>query len=358
VKVSVIGAGSWGSAVAWLLGDKGNDVCLWARNEALVDSLNTTHHNPRYLEDVAFSPTVTASTNLAEALNGAEAIVLVTPSSVVSEMAGQIAAISVVPSPSPSPAQTAPSTASTPPASIAATSAAIPLVLLSKGIEGATGMLLLDVLARALGSPERLAVLSGPNHAEEVARGILSATVVASSSPQTAEFFQDLFATPAFRVYTSSDTTGVQLCGAAKNIVAIACGLAAGLGFGDNTTAMLMTRGLAEVSRLATQLGGDPLTCMGLAGMGDLIATCTSPHSRNRAFGLELAQGGTLASYQERTHMVVEGALACKTVTDLASAHGVDMPISRVVRSIVWDNLTPAKAVTSLIDRSLKPEFY
>jgi glycerol-3-phosphate dehydrogenase len=208
------------------------------------------------------------------------------------------------------------------------------------------------------GPHERLAVLSGPNHAEEVMRGIPSATVVASLSQDTADFFQALFATPAFRVYTSRDTIGVQLCGAAKNIIAIACGLAAGMGFGDNTTAMLMTRGLAEISRLASRLGGDPLTCMGLAGMGDLIATCTSTHSRNRAFGLELAKGGTLEAYQTRTHMVVEGALACKTVTDMARAHGVEMPISMVVRNVVWDQQPLDQALASLIERSFKPEFY
>ncbi len=206
--------------------------------------------------------------------------------------------------------------------------------------------------------PDRLAVLSGPNHAEEVARGIPSATVVASRSHDTAITFQQLFATQSFRVYTSEDVVGVQLNGAAKNIFAIACGLAAGLGFGDNTAAMLMTRGIAEISRLVVKLGGDPLTCMGLAGVGDLIATCYSPHSRNRSFGLELASGGSLEAYQQRTHMVVEGALACRTVTDLAREHGVDMPISNTMRSIVWDKLATDEAITLLLERSFKPEFY
>jgi glycerol-3-phosphate dehydrogenase (NAD(P)+) len=367
MKVSVIGAGSWGSAIAWLLGNKGIDVRLWARDEELVRDLNAQHRNPRYLENIVFSPRVVASTDLAETLANTEAIVLVTPSSIVKEMAARI---------------------------VPHINADVPIVLLSKGIEGSTGMLLLDVLAEQLGLFEhidasgdseqpvqpalskligpsehfgwpddfgplgRLAVLSGPNHAEEVARGIPSGTVVASYSQETADFFQTLFATPNFRVYTSRDTVGVQLCGAAKNIIAIACGVTYGLGFGDNTTAMLMTRGLAEISRLAVQLGGDPLTCMGLAGMGDLIATCTSPHSRNRSFGVELASGGTLESYQERTHMVVEGALACRSVTDLARVHNVDMPISMVARSVLWDQQPLDEAFTSLIDRSFKPEFY
>jgi glycerol-3-phosphate dehydrogenase (NAD(P)+) len=331
VKVAVIGAGSWGSAIAWLLGEKGVDVRLWARSEQLVDALNATHHNPRYLEDVAFSPKVVATCDRAEALAETDAVVLATPSPVTGEIAEAIA-----------------------PSLLSET----PVVLLSKGLEGATGRLLLDVLAERLGASERLAVLSGPNHAEEVARSKPSATVVASASTKTAAFFQQLFATAAFRVYTSHDTVGVQLCGASKNIIAIACGLAAGIGFGDNTAALLMTRGLAEISRLTTQLGGNPLTCMGLAGMGDLIATCTSPHSRNRSFGLELAQGGTLEAYQKRTHMVVEGALACKTVTELARQHGVDMPIGEVVRTVVWEGRTLDDALASLIERSSKPEFY
>jgi glycerol-3-phosphate dehydrogenase (NAD(P)+) len=331
MTVSIIGAGSWGSAIAWLLGDKGIDVRLWARSEEVANGLNTVHRSPRYLKDITFSPSVIASTDLAEVLDETEAVVLVTPSAVVGEMAERLAPY---------------------------LGDRTPLVLLSKGIEISTGALLLDVLVAQLGGRERLAVLSGPNHAEEVAYAVPSATVIASSSPETARFFQMLFATPAFRVYTSSDTVGVQLCGAAKNIIAIACGLAAGLGFGDNTAALLMTRGLAEISRLVSKLGGEPLTCMGLAGMGDLIATCTSPHSRNRSFGLELAQGGTLAAYQERTHMVVEGALACRSVTDLAQTHDIDMPISMVARNVIWDQQPLDEAFASLIDRSFKPEFY
>jgi glycerol-3-phosphate dehydrogenase (NAD(P)+) len=331
MRVAVIGAGSWGSAVAWLLGSKGADVRLWARDPELARDLNTTRHNPRYLAEVAFPPTVCASTDLAATLMGAEAVVLATPSAVVREISGRIAS---------------------------QLGAETPVVLLSKGIEAQTGAFLLDVLAESLGAETRLAVLSGPNHAEEVARAMPSATVVASSSDATAGIFQTLFSTPAFRVYTSCDTVGVQLCGAAKNVIALSCGLAAGMGLGDNTAALLMTRGLAEIGRLAVKLGGDALTCMGLAGMGDLIATCTSPHSRNRSFGLELAQGGSLEAYQARTHMVVEGALACRSVTALAQVHGVDMPISTMVRSVVWEQQPLDEALASLIERSFKPEFY
>jgi glycerol-3-phosphate dehydrogenase (NAD(P)+) len=365
MKVSVVGAGSWGSAIAWLLGTKGETVSLWARDEALVNSINTSHHSSRYLEDTVFPASVTASTDLGAVLTEAQAIVLVTPSAVVGKMADAITEHLGV-----------------------RCDENVPLVLLSKGIEVSTGTLLLDVLAerfnrlaqRTANDPptpserfgasehfgwpehfaphERLAVLSGPNHAEEVVRGIPSATVVASFSQKTAQLFQELFATPTFRVYTSHDVVGVQLCGAAKNVIAIACGLAAGLGLGDNTTALLMTRGLAEIGRLVERLGGDARTCMGLAGMGDLIATCTSEHSRNRAFGLELAQGGTLEAYQTRTHMVVEGAAASRSVVALAHKHAVEMPISQVVHNIIWEQQPIDKAIASLIERSLKPEFY
>jgi glycerol-3-phosphate dehydrogenase (NAD(P)+) len=331
MNVTVVGAGSWGSAVAWLLGGKQHQVRLWARSPELAEQISQSHRNPNYLSDVEFPTAVSATSDLANALEDAEAVVLVTPSSALPQIAGQIAASGVA--------------------------AELPVVQLSKGIEAGSGRLLLDVLAEALGNSERLAVLTGPNHAEEVVRSLPSATVVASASSQTASFFQELFNTPTFRVYTSSDTIGTQLCGAAKNIIAIACGISDGLGFGDNTTAMLMTRGLAEISRLVTQLGGDSMTCMGLAGMGDLIATCTSEHSRNRAFGLELAHGGTLEAYQQRTHMVVEGALACQTITSLAAQHGIEMPISQAVRSIAAGEHTAAQMTDILIARLAKSEF-
>jgi glycerol-3-phosphate dehydrogenase (NAD(P)+) len=319
--------------VAWLLGSapQSHDVRLWARDEELVEVVNAQHRNPRYLASTALPPTVTATTALDVALDGAQAVVLATPSSAVRAIAARMA----------------PYLGTT-----------TPLVLLSKGVECDSGLLLLDVLAAELGNPARLAVLSGPNHAEEVVRGLPAATVIASTGSATAAFFQEAFVTPAFRVYTSPDTTGVQLCGAAKNIIALAVGMAAGVGFGDNTAALIMTRGLAEISRLVTILGGDPLTCMGLAGMGDLVATCTSPHSRNRSFGLALAQGTTLAQYEQQTHMVVEGALACKTVTDLAHKHGVELPISAQIRSVIWEGKPLGDTVEELTGRPAKPEFY
>jgi len=382
MRIAVIGAGSWGSAVAWLLGSapQSHDVRLWARDEELVEAVNAQHRNPRYLASTALPPTVTATTALDVALDGAQAVVLATPSSAVRAIAARMApylgaaaatgaatthaaTATVTGTTTATGATTATGTAaatvtSAATATGAATGATTPLVLLSKGVERDSGLLLLDVLAAELGNPARLAVLSGPNHAEEVVRGLPAATVIASTGTATAAFFQEAFVTQAFRVYTSPDTTGVQLCGAAKNIIALAVGMAAGVGFGDNTAALIMTRGLAEISRLVTILGGDPLTCMGLAGMGDLVATCTSPHSRNRSFGLKLAQGTTLAQYEQQTHMVVEGALACKTVTDLAEKHGVELPISAQIRSVIWEGKPLGDTVEELTGRPAKPEFY
>ena len=209
-----------------------------------------------------------------------------------------------------------------------------------------------------LGNVARLAVLSGPNHAEEVVKGIPSATVIASQNEATATFFQDLFACESFRTYVSDDVCGVELCAAFKNVIAIAVGISYGIGFGDNTAALLMTRGVAEMSRLVQAIGGQAITCMGLAGMGDMIATCTSEHSRNRAFGKYVAEGRTLAQYQEDTHMVVEGALACRTIQTLSRAYRVELPITDVVRAVVWEGADAQRAARVLAGRPLKTEFY
>ncbi|MDR2492275.1 MAG: NAD(P)-dependent glycerol-3-phosphate dehydrogenase [Coriobacteriales bacterium] len=330
MRCAVVGAGSWGSAVSWLLGTKGHEVALWARDSALAATLNKTRHNPRYISSVELPSTVEATAEPTQALCGAELVVLATPSSAVRTvarmLAGQLAADT-------------------------------PLVVLSKGIEHETGKLILDVLGEELGAPGRLAVLSGPNHAEEVALGKVSATLIASECPKTAELFQEAFSTPYFRAYTSTDVTGVQLCGAAKNVIAIACGVAAELGYGDNTSAVLMTRGLAEISRLVTACGGQAQTCMGLAGMGDLVVTCTSLHSRNRSFGSALARHMELREYENKTHMVVEGALACRSIPVLADAHGVDVPISRCVRDLVWGHGSVESMISELMARPLIPEF-
>lgn len=329
-QVAIVGAGSWGTALAQLAATAGNDVRLWARKEEVARGINADHVNPRYLADARLSERIEASTDIARVVGGADAVVIVTPSSVMRETARAIAAH---------------------------VGAKTPVALAAKGVEAETGMLPVEVFDEVLGGLGRLAALTGPNHAEEVVRGVPSGTVVSSYVPRTARFFQSLLSTESFRIYVGNDVVGTEVCAAYKNVIAIAVGASYGLGMGDNTAALLMTRGLAEMSRLVAACGGNAMTCMGLAGMGDLEVTCMSPHSRNRTFGYELAQGVTLDAYRARTHMVVEGALACRTLHDLALAHDVDLPLARTVRAIVWEGYDVVAAAQDLLDRPQKPEF-
>lgn len=331
MKVSVIGAGSWGTALAHVLGSKGNQVSLWARKQEVCDGINEHHRNPRYLVDCDISENITASTSYEDVLRDTHAVVIVTPSSILRETCVSIAPF---------------------------VSEDTPIIICSKGVEEGSGLVPVEIFEAELGNAARLAALAGPNHAEEVVLGIPAGTVIASSNEDTARFFQELFATNAFRTYISEDVVGVEVCAAAKNVVAIACGISYGMGYGDNTASLLMTRGLAEMSRLVSACGGMPMTCLGLAGVGDLIATCTSEHSRNRTFGYRLAGGTTLEEYKAETHMVVEGALACRTLKALADSVGVELPIAAAVRSVVWEGADAKLMAASLFDRELKPEFY
>ena len=331
MRVAVIGAGSWGTAVSWLLGGKGHDVSLWSRELEIAEGINAAHHNPIYLPDIVLPLCVNASCDMERVLKGVEAVVMVTPSIGVRETATSMRPHL--------PADT-------------------PVVILSKGVEGGSNMLMTEVLTDVLGNKRRVAGLSGPNHAEEVSRGIPSATVVAAYEPRVGELFQDIFMTPFFRVYTNPDVVGVELCGASKNVVAIAAGMCDGLGYGDNTKATLMTRGLAEMTRLGRKLGANQLTYMGLAGMGDLIVTCTSRHSRNRSLGELIATGGTMDEFYERTHMVAEGAVACITVDELGTREGLELPITRQVRAILYEGLPVEHAERALLGRGAKDELH
>lgn len=331
MKVAVIGAGSWGTALANTLALGGNEVCMWARKPEVASAITSEHRNPRYLSDVELEASIVATTSLEEAIQGTGAVVLVTPSSTLRDFAERMKDL---------------------------VDQCTPIVVCSKGVEGTTMYLPVEVLEEVLGNRDRLAVLSGPNHAEEVVLQMPSGTVIAAPLETTAVFFRGLFAAPNFRCYTSADYIGVELCAAFKNVIAIAVGISYGMGMGDNTAAMLMTRGMAEMSRLVYARGGDPLTVMGLAGAGDLIATCTSKHSRNRAFGEYVAQGKTLEQYESETHMVVEGALACKTIEPLARSYGVELPITKAVRSVVWDKASIEEMVMQLFDRPLTTEFW
>lgn len=331
MKIAVIGAGSWGTALSQVLALNGHEIMLWARKEEVVQSINTQHVNPRYLSDVILHPSIKATMNTEEVLGEAQAVVVVTPSALMRQTAQSFEEF---------------------------ISKETPIIICSKGIEEGSGLLPIEVFEAELGNAARLAVLAGPNHAEEVILGIPSATVIASSYENTARFFQDLFVRDEFRTYISDDVCGVELCAAFKNIIAIAVGISYGMGFGDNTAALLMTRGVAEMSRLVQALGGQAITCMGLAGVGDMIATCTSKHSRNQAFGRYVAKGRTLAQYQEDTHMVVEGALACRTVKTLADSCCVELPITDMVRAVVWEGVDVRSAADLLTHRPLATEFY
>ncbi len=327
--IAVIGAGSWGTGASWLLGGSGHDVRLWSREPEIADGINAEHRNPLYLRDVVLSETLYATPDVEDAIFGAEAVVVVTPSHGVRETAEAMR----------------PHLAE-----------GMPVISLAKGIEAETGMRMTEVLADVLGDRERLAALSGPNHAEEVSKGIPSATVVAAYRDDVGAMFRDLFMTAAFRVYTNPDVVGVELCGASKNVIAVAAGISDGLGYGDNTKATLMTRGLAEMSRLGRALGANPLTYMGLAGMGDLIATCTSRHSRNRALGEWVAGGGTAEGYAAETHMVAEGATSAVTVGELGEANGVELPITRQVRAVLFEGVSPTSAGEHLMGRAATDE--
>lgn len=331
MQISVIGAGSWGTAVSWLLGTNGHDVRLWAREPEIAQGINDNRRNPVYMKDVAIPSGVFATSDIEEALFGSDAVVMVTPSIGV-----RPTAVAMRPF----------------------LGAAVPIVVLSKGVENESFMLMTEVLEDVLGGRNRVAGLSGPNHAEEVAKGIPSATVVAAHSDHVGRLFQDVFMSPTFRVYTNTDVVGVELCGASKNVIAVAAGMSDGLGYGDNTKATLMTRGLAEMSRLGRARGANPLTYMGLAGMGDLIATCTSRHSRNRGLGEHVAKGGTVASYEQETNMVAEGAFSCVSVDELAHREGIELPITHWVRAILHGGASISSASEALMGREARDELH
>ncbi len=332
MKVAIIGAGSWGTALAQSIASNNHNVGLWARKSEVVSGINTQHHNPRYLSETELSSNIVATLSYQDALLRAQAALVVTPSNLVRGVGRAFRDV---------------------------IDSDLPILVCSKGIEDKSGLNLINVMADEVGNIDRIAVLSGPNHAEEVIKGLPSASVIASSHPDTSLFFRDLLATDTFRTYTSDDPIGVQLCGAFKNVIAIAVGISYGLGYEENTAALLLTRGLAEMSRMVVACGGLALTCMGLAGTGDMVATCMSRHSRNRCFGQDyIAQGKTLDDFYADTHMVVEGAQACKTLEVLSRRYNVELPITDAVRAVVWEGSEVEKVASLLSDRPLKAEFY
>jgi glycerol-3-phosphate dehydrogenase (NAD(P)+) len=329
--VGVIGAGSWGTAFAAVTAAKGVDTLLWARRAELADAIATIHQNPDYLPGIDLPPTLRATQDL-ERVAAAGAVVVAVPSHAFREIFREVAR------------RLGPDG---------------PVVSLSKGIEQGSMRRMSEVMQEeaSLG-PSRVAVLSGPNLAKEVARRQPSAAVIACADENRARELQDLFMAPDFRVYTNPDVVGCELGGAMKNVIAIAAGIAAGMGFGDNAKASLITRGLAEIARLGVRMGGNPLTFAGLAGMGDLIATCYSPLSRNRRVGEQLGRGRTLDQVIGEMKMVAEGVKTSRPLCEIAAGLGVEVPISEHVVQVLSGGASPQDVVASLMTREAKPELH
>jgi len=331
MKVTVIGTGGWGTALAVLLHGNGHAVTLWGRLAGEVNPICVARENKAFLPGVKIPEAILVTLDPAVAGRGAECVVLAVPSHGMRHICQKIREH---------------------------LSHGAMLVHVAKGIENETGARMSEVIAETLGRKD-VVVLSGPSHAEEVGRGIPTAVVVASRDASMAKHAQKLFMNERFRVYTHHDVAGVELGGALKNVVALAAGVCDGIGFGDNTKAALCTRGLAEMSRLGVKLGAKPETFFGLSGVGDLIVTAFSQHSRNRRFGERLGRGETPEQIAASTPMVFEGVKTVKSVWQLAQSRGggIEVPITREVYAIIYEGKPPKQAVRDLMIREAKPEF-
>ncbi|MEX2459195.1 MAG: NAD(P)H-dependent glycerol-3-phosphate dehydrogenase [Actinomycetota bacterium] len=331
-RVAVIGAGSWGTAFAMIPAEKGIETVIWARREAVAKEISDLHTNSGYLPDVELPASLRGTHDLEEAVSGASVVVMGIPSHAFRQNFRDVLPL---------------------------LGDGVPVVSLTKGIEQGSLKRMTEIMAEEGGlGPERLAVVSGPNLAKEVVARMPSATVVACADEATCERLQSVFMAPFFRVYTNPDVIGCELCGAMKNVIAIAAGIADGMRFGDNSRASLITRGLAELARLGSRLGGNPLTFAGLAGMGDLVATCISRLSRNRHVGEELGKGRSLDDIVGEMNMVAEGIKTSRAVVELAARAGVEVPISEHVVKVLYEGVSPADMVLSLMLRSAKPELH
>ncbi len=330
--VTVMGAGSWGTAFAQICAEAGESVRMWSRRAEVAEAITTRHRNPDYLGDHALPESVWATTDAAEAVDGAEVVVIAVPSQVLRaqlETWGDLMPRDAI------------------------------FASLIKGIETDTRMRASQIIREVLDVPySHVVVLSGPNLALECAARMPSAAVVAGPETKVVKRVQAMSHTDYFRVYTNPDVVGVELGGAVKNAIAIAAGVADGLRYGENTKAMLITRGLAELSRLGLAQGGNPLTFSGLAGLGDLVATCHSPHSRNRSVGEQLGRGHPLSEIIADMNMVAEGVRSSRAIAELAAEHGVEMPIIEHVVKVCHEGLDARQMSRSLMGRDPKPEFY
>ncbi|MCK4177882.1 NAD(P)H-dependent glycerol-3-phosphate dehydrogenase [Aciditerrimonas ferrireducens] len=328
-RVCVLGAGSWGTTVAALAGRRG-PTALWCRRPELAAALAANRRNPDYVPDLVLPEGVRVTASLAEAVQGASLVVLAVPSHGFRQVVREARAW-------------------LPPG--------VPVVSLAKGLERSSHRRMTEVLAEELPQCPR-GVLSGPNLAHEIAAGQPAATVVAMTDPSAALLAQRLLHTDRLRIYTNDDVVGCEVAGVTKNVLALAAGMAVGLGLGDSSLAALVTRGLAELGRLVVALGGERLTVTSLAGVGDLVATCTSPHSRNRSAGVALGQGRPLAEILGGSRMVVEGVVSARPLVELAAHHGVELPIGQQVLDVLEGRATVVEAVDRLMSRTAKAEFW
>jgi len=329
ITVAVVGAGSWGTTVAHLAAHN-VPTTLWARDPHVASSVNDHHRNVRYLPDYELHPSLRATADLGEAVAGADVVVMGVPSAAFRDTLVKVAPH---------------------------LRAWVPVVSLTKGLERDTGSRMSELIDAELpGHP--VGVLSGPNLAKEIMAGGAAATVLAMTDDNIATALQEVFSTPTFRVYTNPDIVGCELGGALKNVMAIASGMADGLGAGDNTRSAIITRGLAELTRLGVAMGGQPLTFAGLAGMGDLIATCVSPQSRNRHVGEQLGRGRTLAEVAADMDQVAEGVKSAPVVMELARRHGVEMPIAEQVHAVCFEGASAVDAYRNLLGRPHRSELH
>ncbi|WP_028932519.1 NAD(P)H-dependent glycerol-3-phosphate dehydrogenase [Pseudonocardia spinosispora] len=330
-RIAVLGAGSWGTSFAKVIADAGCDVRLWARRPAVAEAINSDHLNAEYLPGVRLPESLRATSRAAEAMDDVDAVVFAVPSQTLrANLEGWRADL--------------PADAT--------------LVSLAKGIELGSLKRMSEVITEVADvKPDRVAVLTGPNLAKEIANEQPTASLIACTDHDRAVSLQLACTTGYFRVYTNTDLVGAEMGGAGKNVIALACGIAAGMGLGDNSRASLITRGLAETARLGVRLGADPLTFAGLAGLGDLVATCSSVLSRNRTFGERLGRGESLAEAEAANHgQVAEGVKSCLSICELAARHDVEMPIADGVRRVCHEGMSASRMARELITRSLKPE--
>lgn len=326
-KICVLCSGTWGTAVSRLLADNGHEVRLWSYSNDKSMSLTSTHKHP-FLKDIVLPDSILFSSDMQACVMDADLIVMATPSHAVRQTAQALSSVIA-------------------PGQI--------ITNISKGIEEGSLMRLSQVVAQEIPN-HTIAVMSGPSHAEEVAQGLPTTNVVACNDIKIAQYVQDIFMSPRFRVYTNNDVIGVELGGSLKNVISLCAGIADGLGFGDNTKAALITRGISEITRLGTALGADTTTFAGLSGIGDLIVTCTSMHSRNRRAGILIGQGKTLQQALDEIKMVVEGVKTTIAAHDLAKRHSIEMPIVNEAYSVLFKDKPPLEAVNDLMIRQKRHE--